>query len=130
MGNGKHVYIGLPDIIVRMRLGKKDARRTEQRLAASKKLDRMTAAEIVSLMNREDRRVAAAVGRELPTIARAVDAIVAAMRGGWAIDLCGGGIEREDGRVGCSGMSTDVWDFAEADDRVDCGREARGNRGR
>ena len=44
-------------------MGMKDARRTEQRLAASKKLDRMTALEIVRLMNREDRRVAAAVRR-------------------------------------------------------------------
>ena len=69
----------------------KDARRTEQRLAASKKLDRMTALEIVRLMNREDRRVAAAVGRELPEIARAVDAIVAAMRAGGRLIYVGAG---------------------------------------
>jgi N-acetylmuramic acid 6-phosphate etherase len=74
-----------------MRLGMKDARRTEQRLAASKKLDRMTAIEIVRLMNREDRRVAAAVGRELPAIARAVDAIVAAMRAGGRLIYVGAG---------------------------------------
>src|SRR5207344_2647244 len=66
----------------RMSLEKKDERRTEQRLAASKTLDRMTALEIVQLMNREDRTVAEAVERELPAIARAVDAIVAAMRAG------------------------------------------------
>jgi N-acetylmuramic acid 6-phosphate etherase len=69
----------------------RDARRTEQRLAASRKLDRMTAAEIVRLMNREDRKVAAAVGRELPAIARAVDAIVAAMRGGGRLIYVGAG---------------------------------------
>jgi N-acetylmuramic acid 6-phosphate etherase len=74
-----------------MRLGKKDARRTESRLAASKKLDRMTAGEIVRLMNREDRRVAAAVGRELPAIARAVDAIVEAMRAGGRLIYVGAG---------------------------------------
>jgi N-acetylmuramic acid 6-phosphate etherase len=74
-----------------MRSGKKDARRTEQRLAASKKLDRMTAAEIVRLMNREDRKVAAAVGRVLPAIARAVDAIVEAMRGGGRLIYVGAG---------------------------------------
>ena len=56
-----------------------DQRQTEQRLPASGNLDRMTALEIVRLMNREDRRVAAIVGRELPAIARAVDAIVEAM---------------------------------------------------
>ena len=42
--------------------GKRDERGTEQRLEASKNLDRMTALEIVELMNREDRRVAEAVG--------------------------------------------------------------------
>jgi N-acetylmuramic acid 6-phosphate etherase len=58
---------------------------------ASKKLDRMTALEIVRLMNREDRKVAAAVGRELPAIARAVDAIVAAMRAGGRLIYVGAG---------------------------------------
>jgi hypothetical protein len=38
-------------------------RLTEQRNAASKNLDRMTTLEIVRLMNREDRKVAMAVGR-------------------------------------------------------------------
>jgi N-acetylmuramic acid 6-phosphate etherase len=74
-----------------MNLGKKDARRTEQRLAASKTLDRMTAAEIVGLMNREDRKVAEAVGRVLPAIARAVDAIVEAMRAGGRLMYVGAG---------------------------------------
>jgi N-acetylmuramic acid 6-phosphate etherase len=74
-----------------MRLRKKDTRRTEWRLAASKKLDRMTAMEIVRLMNREDRRVAAAVGRELPAIARAVDAIVTALRAGGRLIYVGAG---------------------------------------
>ena len=70
---------------------REDQRRTEQRLAASKNLDRMTAAEIVRLMNREDRKVAAAVGRELPAIARAADAIVEAMRGGGRLIYVGAG---------------------------------------
>jgi N-acetylmuramic acid 6-phosphate etherase len=66
-------------------------RRTEQRLAASRNLDRMTAVEIVRLMNREDRKVAEAVERELPTIARAVNAIVEAMRGGGRLIYVGAG---------------------------------------
>ena len=70
---------------------REDRRRTEQRLAASKNLDRMTAAEIVWLMNREDRKVAEAVGRELPAIARAVDAIVGAMRNGGRLIYVGAG---------------------------------------
>ena len=65
--------------------------RRSRRLAASKNLDRMTALEIVRLMNGEDRRVAGAVKRELPAIARAVDAIVAAMRGGGRLIYVGAG---------------------------------------
>lgn len=51
----------------------------------------MTAMEIVRLMNREDRRVAEAVGRELPAIARAVEAIVAAIRAGGRLFYVGAG---------------------------------------
>src|SRR6266480_3325218 len=59
-----------------------EQRLTEQRNAASKNLDRMTSVEIVRLMNREDRKVAAAVGREIPAIARAVVAMVRGCRRG------------------------------------------------
>jgi N-acetylmuramic acid 6-phosphate etherase len=66
-------------------------RLTEQRNAASKNLDRMTALEIVRLMNREDRKVAVAVGQEVPAIARAVDAIVRGMRNGGRLLYVGAG---------------------------------------
>lgn len=69
----------------------KDDRRTEQRLPASKNLDRMSALEIVRLMNSEDRKVALAVGRALPAIAQAVDAIVAAIRKGGRLFYVGAG---------------------------------------
>src|SRR6266705_3960888 len=68
-----------------------DYRLTEQRNPASKNLDRMTSVEIVRLMNREDRKVAAAVGREIPAIARAVDAIVRGMRNGGRLIYVGAG---------------------------------------
>jgi N-acetylmuramic acid 6-phosphate etherase len=68
-----------------------DHRLTEQRNAASKNLDRMTATGIVRLMNREDRKVAAAVGREIPAIARAVDAIAKGMRNGGRLFYVGAG---------------------------------------
>src|SRR2546429_7188179 len=68
-----------------------EQRLTEQRNAASKNLDRMTPVEIVRLMNREDRKVAAAVGREIPAIARAVDAIVRGMRNGGRLIYVGAG---------------------------------------
>ena len=69
----------------------KESRLTEQRNPASKNLDRMTAREIVALINREDRKVALAVGKEIPAIARAVDAIVAGIRKGGRLIYVGAG---------------------------------------
>jgi N-acetylmuramic acid 6-phosphate etherase len=77
--------------------GTKERRNTEQRNPASNNLDRMTALEIVRLMNREDRGVAAAVGREIPAIARAVDAIVSGIRKGGRLIYVGAG---SSGRMG------------------------------
>jgi N-acetylmuramic acid 6-phosphate etherase len=68
-----------------------ERRLTELRNPASRNLDRMTALQVVRLMNREDRKVAAAVGRELPAIARAVDAIVARMQAGGRLIYVGAG---------------------------------------
>jgi N-acetylmuramic acid 6-phosphate etherase len=69
----------------------KERRRTEQRNPASKNLDRMSALQIVRLMNREDRKVAAAIGRTLPAVARAVEAIVRAIRDGGRLIYVGAG---------------------------------------
>lgn len=69
----------------------KERRLTEQRNAASRNLDRMTARQIVELMNREDRKVALAIGKETPAIARAVDAIVAGIRQGGRLIYVGAG---------------------------------------
>jgi N-acetylmuramic acid 6-phosphate etherase len=74
-----------------------EQRLTEKRNAASKNLDRMTAREIVRLMNREDRNVARAVGRESAAIAGAVDAIVGAIRKGGRLIYVGAG---SSGRMG------------------------------
>jgi N-acetylmuramic acid 6-phosphate etherase len=81
----------------RMPSHRKERRRTEQRNPASKNLDRMTAGQIVRLMNREDSKVARAVGRESAAIARAVDAIVGAIRKGGRLIYVGAG---SSGRVG------------------------------
>src|SRR2546429_10008899 len=82
----------------------RESRRTEQRNKASQNLDRMNAREIVTLMNREDRRVAFAVEREIPAIARAVDAIVAGVCDGGGGLLfwrgAGGGAGAEAGASG------------------------------
>jgi N-acetylmuramic acid 6-phosphate etherase len=74
-----------------------EQRLTEKRNAASKNLDHMAAREIVRLMNHEDRKVAVAVGREGASIARAVDAIVSAIRKGGRLIYVGAG---SSGRMG------------------------------
>jgi N-acetylmuramic acid 6-phosphate etherase len=70
---------------------------TEERNTASKNLDRMSAFEIVRLMNREDQKVARAVRREIPSIVRAVDAIVERMANGGRLAYAGAGTS---GRLG------------------------------
>jgi N-acetylmuramic acid 6-phosphate etherase len=69
----------------------KEYRRSELRNPASKNLDRFSALQIVRLMNLEDRKVAAAVDRALPAIARAVDVIVEAVRSGGRLIYVGAG---------------------------------------
>ena len=56
----------------RSRASQSEERLTEQRNPDSVNLDRMSAEEIVRLMNREDAKIARAVAREIPAIARAV----------------------------------------------------------
>ncbi len=63
---------------------RKERRRTEHRNVASKNLDRMSAIEIVRLMNREE-------SQELPAVARAADAIVKAIRNGGRLIYVGAG---------------------------------------
>jgi len=70
---------------------------TELRNRASAKLDRMDPEAIARLMNREDVRAVRAVGRVSGAIARAVDAIVAALAGGGRLFFVGAGTS---GRLG------------------------------
>jgi N-acetylmuramic acid 6-phosphate etherase len=70
---------------------------TEQRNPASENIDRLSALEIVHLMNREDALVAAAVGRVAETIAQAVEGIAARMRAGGRLIYIGAGTS---GRLG------------------------------
>jgi N-acetylmuramic acid 6-phosphate etherase len=68
-----------------------ERRRTEHRNPASRRLDRLSTLAVLRLMNREDRKVAVAVGREIPSIARAVDVIVASIRKGGRLLYVGAG---------------------------------------
>jgi len=56
-----------------------DGLSTEQTLPGSAQLDQLTTGEVLALMNLADAEIAEAVRRELPRIARAIDAIAAAL---------------------------------------------------
>ena len=70
---------------------------TERPNPRAARLDRLSARQILILMNREDARVAAAVRRSVPQIARAVEAIVASLRRGGRLIYVGAG---SSGRLG------------------------------
>ncbi len=74
-----------------------DHRLTEQRNPRSDRIDRMSSVEIVRLINREDRAVAEAVGREADAVARAVELAVEAFRAGGRLLYVGAGTS---GRLG------------------------------
>ncbi|HVB88337.1 MAG TPA: N-acetylmuramic acid 6-phosphate etherase [Candidatus Dormibacteraeota bacterium] len=67
------------------------AAKTEQRNPRSRGLDRKSTLEILRVLNGEDARVARAVRRELPKIAKAVDSIVEAFRIGGRLIYVGAG---------------------------------------
>jgi N-acetylmuramic acid 6-phosphate etherase len=70
---------------------------TEQPNPASDAIDRMATEEALRVINTEDQKVAVAVEREIPAIARAVDAIVAALSKGGRLFYLGAGTS---GRLG------------------------------
>ncbi|MBZ5564242.1 MAG: N-acetylmuramic acid 6-phosphate etherase [Acidobacteriia bacterium] len=70
---------------------------TERANPASVSLDTKSTREILRIINREDRRVASAVGRTLPQIARAVDLAVDAILHGGRLIYLGAGTS---GRLG------------------------------
>jgi N-acetylmuramic acid 6-phosphate etherase len=70
---------------------------TEQVNPASDGIDALPTARILEIVNAEDRQVAGAVAREIPAIARAVDALVAAIQRGGRLFYIGAGTS---GRLG------------------------------
>jgi len=70
---------------------------TEQENPRTREISHLPTAEVVRLMNEEDARVAVAVGRVLPEVARAVDAIVERLRAGGRLFYVGTGTS---GRLG------------------------------
>jgi N-acetylmuramic acid 6-phosphate etherase len=70
---------------------------TEQSNPASASIDALPTEDVLRIINAEDRMVAEAVGREIPAIARAIDAIVAAFERGGRLFYIGAGTS---GRLG------------------------------
>jgi N-acetylmuramic acid 6-phosphate etherase len=70
---------------------------TEQQNSASRQIDSLATIDVLGVMNDADREVAHAVERELPNIARAVDAIVERIDGGGRLFYIGAGTS---GRLG------------------------------
>ncbi|VEH65602.1 N-acetylmuramic acid 6-phosphate etherase [Rodentibacter pneumotropicus] len=70
---------------------------TEQRNPRSMNIDQLSALEIVTLMNQEDRQVPLAIERVLPQIAQAVETIVTAFQQGGRLIYIGAGTS---GRLG------------------------------
>lgn len=76
---------------------KLDELATEKINPATCHIDTMTTLEMAAVMNREDARVAPAVGRELPAIAAAIDIIAEKLREGGRLFYAGAGTS---GRLG------------------------------
>ena len=70
---------------------------TEQRNPASASIDTLPTEAVLRIVNAEDHQVADAVGREIPAIARAVDAVVEAFQRGGRLFYIGAGTS---GRLG------------------------------
>jgi N-acetylmuramic acid 6-phosphate etherase len=70
---------------------------TEQQNPASASIDSLPVEEVLRIINAEDRKIAAAVEHEIPAIARAVEAIVAAFEQGGRLFYIGAGTS---GRLG------------------------------
>lgn len=70
---------------------------TEQLNPATSGIDRLSTEDMLRVMNQEDARIAAAVAREVPRIALAVDAVVSGLRQGGRLFYIGAGTS---GRLG------------------------------
>ena len=70
---------------------KLEERATEKINPATRHIDTMTTLEMVSVINQEDVKVATAVGRELPAIAKAIDIITERLKRGGRLFYAGTG---------------------------------------
>jgi N-acetylmuramic acid 6-phosphate etherase len=84
--------------LTKSRVGKElDLLETEKRNSRTKLLSLLSTIEILRLINSEDRKIASAVGKEIPNITRAVDSIVRQINSGGKLYYVGAGTS---GRLG------------------------------
>ena len=76
---------------------------TEQENPRTREIGRLPTAEVVRLMNEEDARVAGAVGRVLPEVARVVEGVVGRLRAGGRLFYVGTGTSGRLGVLDASG---------------------------
>lgn len=88
---------------------------TEQPNPASASIDALATEDVLRVINGEDRRVAEAVAKEIPAIARAVDAVVSAFGHGGRLFYIGAGTS---GRLGVLDASECPPTFGVSPDRV------------
>ena len=88
---------------------------TEQRNPASERIDAVSTAELLAIINREDQKVAHAVEREIPNIAAALDAIAERYQRGGRLFYVGAGTS---GRLGVLDAAECPPTFGVAPDRV------------
>ena len=88
---------------------------TESRNTSTNELDSMSAFEIVSIMNREDRNVPEAIGKVLPQIARAAELAAQAVMNGGRLIYVGAGTS---GRLGTLDAVECVPTFGTREDQV------------
>ena len=81
---------------------------TEQTNPASARIDQVSTLEMLQIINAEDRLVADSITPELPHIARAVDAIVAAIENGGRLFYIGAGTSGRLGVLDASEMPADL----------------------
>src|SRR2546421_11472619 len=85
-----------------------DPRATEQRNPRTERIDVASSLDIVDLLNAEDRTVPEAVRGERERIARAIDLLEAAFRGGGRLVYVGGGASGRPGGAGGPGRPPPV----------------------
>jgi N-acetylmuramic acid 6-phosphate etherase len=100
------IYFGLP-VLERLL--------SEQRNPESERIDAVSTAELLAIINREDRKVALAVEREIPNIAAALDAIAERYQRGGRLFYIGAGTS---GRLGVLDAAECPPTFGVAPDRV------------